>query len=281
MSAFDKTAQGTAVLEASGNAGAEAPDGQARCAVGEIPSLRAAQQGEICGQSATSEVAPSHTTGGAVCCCRPLGCVVPVLLDAGQASWVVLLGAGQLQGAGFLRRRIHGREILPARANYVIDLGLQNTLSLPSPIDVTPIINIVWETHARGLLRRIRFFAPKTYTFVLFPDTGISVYRARGRSQGAGIWWLPTALSNEMKGSHLPKFLKLCFFDRDACMRFQKIHIAVGGVQRDIRAQLGVCRPFWVRNHHIEGRGVVFICHPAHLSFLFECVYIETRKQVH
>ena len=65
----------------------------------------AAHQGGIDGRAITPEGAPSHTTptGSGVCCCRPLWCVVPVLLDAGQAPapWVVPLGAGQLQVAGF------------------------------------------------------------------------------------------------------------------------------------------------------------------------------------
>ena len=89
MIAFDKTAQGTAVLEASGNArrnrgSPPAPpahdhdhDGKlkARRAVGEIPALRADKQGEAGGRAANAEGPPIHTTGGAgaVCCCRPLG----------------------------------------------------------------------------------------------------------------------------------------------------------------------------------------------------------------
>ena len=81
MSAFDKTAQGTAVLEASGNAGAEAPDGKARRAVGEIPALRADEHGVIRGRNPRGNALwrprgagrPIHTSSGAVCCCRPLG----------------------------------------------------------------------------------------------------------------------------------------------------------------------------------------------------------------
>ena len=58
-------------------------------------------------------------------------------------------------------------------------------------------------------------------------------------------------------------------------MRLAKNHISVGDLRRDIRAHPGVCEPSWVSNQHGEGRDVAFIFHPAHLGFLFDCVYIE------
>ena len=56
----------------------------------------------------------------------------------------------------------------------------------------------------------------KKYFFVLFLNTGISVYRARGRAHGtytgAGIWWLPMALSNKIKGGPPPLVFLNCTF---------------------------------------------------------------------
>ena len=85
MSAFDKTAQGTAVLEASDNARAEAPDGKARRAVGEIPALRPTRV-----PPATARAAPSGAAG-------PSGGAYG--RRSGPAPWAVLLGAGQLKAA--------------------------------------------------------------------------------------------------------------------------------------------------------------------------------------
>ena len=45
---------------------------------------------------------------------------MPVLLDAGQAPRVVLLGEGPPQGAGFRRRRTHAREISPVRRRSIM-----------------------------------------------------------------------------------------------------------------------------------------------------------------
>ena len=88
--------------------------------------------------SETPEGAPSHTTASRLlrCCCAciyirtqapasppALGCVARMPAGrgvsgrgpaAGQAPWLVLLGAGRRRLAGFLIRRIHAREISPA-----------------------------------------------------------------------------------------------------------------------------------------------------------------------
>ena len=85
--------------------------------------------------------APSQTTGGA------LAAAARVLLDAGQAPWVVLLGAGQPQEAGFLRRRMHGREMSPARRRSIMLTPDIDGHSVCAPV-VAPA-KLVWFRRAR------------------------------------------------------------------------------------------------------------------------------------
>ena len=118
MSAIDKTAQGTAVLEASGNAGAEAARRRRRL----LMERRDAQLGKYRRYVRTSK---GRLTGGR----RRLLLKAPwvVLLGAGQAPWVVLLDAGQLRASGFLRRRISR----PARMRMQIPIRSKRSTKPP------------------------------------------------------------------------------------------------------------------------------------------------------
>ena len=108
-----------------------APDGKARRAVGEIPAPRADNQGEIPAAARAGAGASSSRSRAHAYICT----AADVYVYAGAGKQTVRRRA---PGRARLSRRPWPRDnACPARV-YHADA---NTISLPSPTDVTPIIN--------------------------------------------------------------------------------------------------------------------------------------------